>query len=73
MIKVDDLSKTLDEHMEEINEKYEKLRDMDRKDIMIILPLAFLVILFGVYPKPLIDMIHFSMINIINLIEPYIG
>ena len=54
------------------NEKYSDLKDMSFKDLAIIAPLAFLTLLFGVYPQPLMNMISDSMSAIIRLMQPYI-
>jgi len=53
-----------------LNEKYKSLKDMGRKDLMIIMPLALLTLLFGVYPQPLIDMISSAMNQIYLIIQP---
>ena len=45
---------------------------MSFKDLAIIAPLAFLTLLFGVYPQPLMNMISDSMSAIIRLMQPYI-
>ena len=42
---------------------------MNKKDLAIIAPLAFLTLLFGVYPKPLMDIINTSMTTIIEIIQ----
>jgi len=54
------------------NEKYSDLKDMSVKDLAIILPLAFLTLLFGVYPQPLMNMISDSLNELIRLVQPYI-
>lgn len=54
------------------NEKYSDLKDMSMRDLGIIIPLAFLTLLFGVYPQPLLDIIRHSMTKIILLVQPYI-
>ena len=52
-----------------LNETYSNLKDMNKKDLAIIAPLAFLTLLFGVYPKPLMDIINTSMTTIIEIIQ----
>mgnify|MGYP001214068966 FL=1 len=52
-----------------LNETYSNLKDMNKKDLAIIAPLAFLTLLFGVYPKPLMDIINSSMTTIIEIIQ----
>ena len=42
---------------------------MNAREIGIIIPLAFLVILFGVYPSPLLDLVHPTMDSLIDLIQ----
>ena len=54
------------------NEKYNDLKDMNVKDLAIILPLAFLTLLFGVYPQPLMNIISDSLGKLIILVQPYI-
>jgi len=54
------------------NEKYNDLKDMTMKDLAIILPLAFLTLLFGVYPQPLMNIISDSLNELIRLVQPYI-
>tara|TARA_B100000614_G_scaffold87832_1_gene79371 strand:- start:638 stop:2212 length:1575 start_codon:yes stop_codon:yes gene_type:complete len=51
------------------NEKYKDLKDMTKKDLAIILPLAFLTLLFGVYPQPLMNIISSSLTDLINIIQ----
>ena len=45
---------------------------MNVKDLAIILPLAFLTLLFGVYPQPLMNIISDSLGKLIILVQPYI-
>ena len=54
------------------NEKYSDLKDMSMRDLGIIIPLAFLTLLFGVYPQPLLEIVRHSMTKIILLVQPYI-
>ena len=54
------------------NERYSDLKDMNVKDLAIILPLAFLTLLFGVYPQPLMNIISDSLNELIRLVQPYI-
>ena len=43
-------------------------RDLDRREIVILAPLVVLTILFGIYPKPVLDM---SAASVAQLIENY--
>ena len=54
------------------NEDYKDLKDMTSRDLAIILPLAFLTLLFGVYPQPLMNIISNSLNKIIIIVQPYI-
>jgi NADH-quinone oxidoreductase subunit M len=42
--------------------------DLDRREILIFAPLVALTILFGVYPKPVLDM---SSASVAALVETY--
>ena len=53
------------------NEKYNDLKDMNVKDLAIV-PIAFLTLLFGVYPQPLMNIISDSLGKLIILVQPYI-
>jgi hypothetical protein len=44
------------------------LRDLGRREILVFAPLVFLTILFGVYPKPVLDM---SAASVAQLLENY--
>ncbi len=50
------------------NEDYKDLKDMSNKDLAIIFPLAFLTLLFGVYPQPLLDLISDATNQIILIV-----
>jgi len=44
------------------------MRDMGRREILVFVPLVVLTILFGVYPKPVLDM---SAASVAQLLENY--
>ena len=52
-----------------LNEKYKDLKDITLIELVTIVPIAILVLLFGVYPAPLINMIAPAMDGIINIIQ----
>jgi len=54
------------------NEKYSNLSDINIREIGMILPLAIITLVLGVYPKPLISMISNSVNEIINIIQKVI-
>ena len=50
------------------NEKYADLPDISRRELVSVVPIGIVVILFGVYPPPLIDMIKTSLVHLIGMI-----
>jgi len=52
-----------------LNEKYSNLRDISNRELLSIIPITFLIFLFGVYPAPLINMIKYSVENIITIFQ----
>jgi NADH-quinone oxidoreductase subunit M len=48
-----------------LNEKYKDLPDISARELVTVLPIAALVILLGVYPSPLIDLVKTSLLNLI--------
>jgi NADH-quinone oxidoreductase subunit M len=44
------------------------IMDIDRREILVLAPLVFLTILFGVYPKPILDL---SAASVAQLLENY--
>ena len=50
-----------------LNEKYTSLKDISNRELITVVPIAFFVFLFGVYPAPLINMIKYSVENIITI------
>jgi NADH-quinone oxidoreductase subunit M len=51
------------------NEKYSHLKDISSRELVTVVPIAFLVFLFGVYPAPLINIIKHSVANLINIFQ----
>ena len=52
--------------MGEANKTYLNLVDINKREIAILIPLTVLIVLFGVYPQPLIDIISGTMSTIIG-------
>ncbi len=48
-----------------LNEKYTELPEITTRELVSVVPIAVLVILFGVYPPPLINMIKQSLLHLI--------
>ena len=51
------------------NEKYSHLKDISSRELVTVVPIAFLVFLFGVYPAPLINIIKHSVADLINIFQ----
>jgi NADH-quinone oxidoreductase subunit M len=51
-----------------LNEKYRDLPEISLREALSVVPIGVLVILFGVYPAPLIDMVKQSLIHLIGRI-----
>ena len=52
-----------------LNEKYVDLTDISHRELYTIIPLAIIVLLFGVYPSPLINMISPAINGIIQIVQ----
>ena len=52
-----------------LNESYTNLKDINLRELITVIPIAFLVLLFGVYPKPLVDMVSHSIGSLIEIIQ----
>ena len=55
-----------------LNETYKDLTDISRRELFTIVPLAALVLFFGVYPAPFINMIAPAMDGIIKIVQSVI-
>ena len=51
------------------NKKYDYLRDISKRELFTVIPIAFFIFLFGVYPAPLINMIKYSVQDIISIFQ----
>ena len=51
------------------NNKYDYLKDISKRELFTVLPITFFVFLFGVYPAPLINMIKYSVQEIITIFK----
>ena len=52
-----------------LNKKYDELADISNRELFTIIPLAILVLLFGVYPAPLLNIISPAMDGIIKIVK----
>jgi len=48
------------------NERVAALTDLNRRELLVLGSLAFLVLLFGVWPAPLVEVMHVSVENLLN-------
>jgi len=51
------------------NEAIEILEDLNNREKLILIPLAFLVIFFGLYPSPIINLISSSSENLVDILN----
>ena len=53
----------------QLNERCKEYTDINNLELLAVIPLAIVVLLFGVYPSPLIDLISPAVENIISIIQ----
>jgi NADH-quinone oxidoreductase subunit M len=51
-----------------INAKWAEMKDADKREIWVIVPLMVLMTVFGVYPKPIMDIFEVASTAIIKVI-----
>jgi len=52
-----------------LNPRWRALPDMDGRERWALVPLAAAMVVFGVYPRPLLDVINLAMVNLLGLIR----
>ena len=52
-----------------LNEAYDDYSDISNRELFTIIPIAILVLLFGVYPAPLVNLVGPAMSGIIDIIQ----
>jgi len=52
-------------------EKYKNFPDISRREALCLAPLALIVIVLGVYPKPILDLMVVSLNGINQSLVPY--
>ncbi len=52
-----------------LNEKYKDLPEISLREIITLAPLGIIVLILGIYPMPILDMISTSMQNLIEIIK----
>ena len=53
------------------NEAIEVLNDLNNREKLVLIPLAFLVVFFGLYPSPVISLISSSSENLVDILNLY--
>ena len=52
-----------------LNEEYKNLKDINNRELITVIPIAIIVLLFGVYPAPLVNLISPAIDSLIQLIQ----
>ena len=52
-----------------LNKAYEKLVDINPRELITVIPIAFLILLFGVWPEPLVNIISSSIATLIEIVQ----
>ncbi|MBI5376552.1 MAG: NADH-quinone oxidoreductase subunit M [Candidatus Schekmanbacteria bacterium] len=51
------------------NEKNKELKDINGREIAVLLPVVFFIIMIGVYPKPFMDKMHVSVSSLVSRVK----
>jgi NADH-quinone oxidoreductase subunit M len=51
-----------------LNPRWESLKDMTAREIIMLAPMVVLMVLFGVWPKPMLDLFNAATENILHLV-----
>ena len=51
------------------NERWAGLPDLDTREKISLMPLAVLMVIFGLYPKPLLDVINAAMTTLVGMVR----
>jgi NADH-quinone oxidoreductase subunit M len=52
-----------------LNEKYKDLPDLNVKEVFTLVPLAIIIVILGIYPRPILDMIIPSLHNLVEIVK----
>lgn len=55
-----------------VNEKYNQLKDISFREVASLAPLAVIVLILGVYPMPMIDLIDTSLLALNEKVRPFL-
>ncbi|HEY3398035.1 MAG TPA: NADH-quinone oxidoreductase subunit M [Armatimonadota bacterium] len=50
----------------DLNPRWQSLKDMDRGELIAVVPLAAIMLAVGIYPKPLLDLINLAMMPLVE-------
>lgn len=53
----------------ELNRRWAKLKDMDRGELIAVAPLAAIMLLIGIYPRPILELINGAMLPLVEHIH----
>ena len=51
-----------------LNEKYKDLPEINGRELFTLIPLGIIVIILGVYPMPVLDLLRGSLANLLGVI-----
>jgi NADH-quinone oxidoreductase subunit M len=55
-----------------VNEKYAGLPEINGRELFTLMPLGAIVVVLGVYPAPVLDLITQSLQNLNQIVQPYL-
>jgi NADH-quinone oxidoreductase subunit M len=58
-------------YLGKLNEKYKDLPDINLREALCLAPLAVIVLVLGVYPKPALDLMAVSLNGVNEALVPY--
>ena len=56
-----------------LNEKYAQIRDINRREILMLVPLIIIVVALGIYPKLVLDLINPTLSNLSQMLTAKVG
>jgi len=56
-----------------INEKYKDLQDINAREMLSMVPLAIIVIIVGVYPNVMLDLMNNTLVSLNEHVKPYLS
>jgi NADH-quinone oxidoreductase subunit M len=56
-----------------LNEKYSTLEEIKMREVLSLLPMAAFVLVFGIYPLPILNLMGPTLEKIQMMIQPFVG